>query len=85
MSSEAFSVYPNPAHDKVTVTIDLEEHTGFNMVLRDVSGRVIVSESKEGEAGFNMYEMDLRNFAKGIYTLEIQSSSENRMTKVVVE
>lgn len=84
-ASNNLSVYPNPAHDKVTVSIDIKDHTAFNIMLRDISGRIILSENKEGEAGLNVYEMDLRNFAKGIYTLEIQSASENRMTKVVVE
>jgi hypothetical protein len=80
-----FIVYPNPAHDKVTVSIYVKEHTNFNLELRDISGRVILSEDHEAGEGLNAYELDLKNFAKGIYMLEIQSASESWKTKVVVE
>src|SRR4029078_5570256 len=50
-TTTAFSVYPNPAHDKLTVSIDVKEQTGFNLKLRDMSGRVILSQDREGAAG----------------------------------
>jgi hypothetical protein len=84
-SATAFSVYPNPAHDKVTVSIDVKEQTGFNLKLRDMSGRVILSEDREGAAGINAYELDLKGFAKGIYMLEVMSQVDKWKTKVVIE
>lgn len=79
------NVYPNPAHDKVTVSIYVKEAAQFNIKLRDISGRVILSEDHDGAAGLNAYDMELQHFAKGIYTLEVQSASESWKTKVVVE
>ena len=84
-SATAFSVYPNPAHDKVTVSIDVKEQTGFNLTLRDMSGRVILSEDREGTAGINAYELDLKGFAKGIYMLEVQSANDKWKSKVIIE
>lgn len=81
----AFSVYPNPAHDKLTVSIYVNELSQFKIMLRDISGRVILSEDREGSAGMNAYEMDLAHLAKGIYTLEVQSAGDSWKTKVVVE
>ncbi|HKR04860.1 MAG TPA: T9SS type A sorting domain-containing protein, partial [Bacteroidia bacterium] len=66
-------------------SIYVKEAKQFNMKLRDISGRVILSEDHEGTAGLNVYDMELKNFAKGIYTLEVQSSSESWKTKVMVE
>ncbi|MEO5572697.1 MAG: T9SS type A sorting domain-containing protein, partial [Bacteroidia bacterium] len=80
-----FSVYPNPVHDKLTVSIYVNEHTSFNLKLRDISGRVILSEDQQGAAGSNVYDMDLKGFAKGIYMLEIQSAAERWKTKVIIE
>jgi hypothetical protein len=85
VTSNQLTVYPNPAHDKVTVSIYVKEAVQFNMKLRDISGRVILSEDHEGAAGLNAYDMELKNFAKGIYTLEVQSSSDRWKTKVVLE
>ena len=84
-NSDNFSVYPNPAHDKVTVSIYAEGQTQFTVKLRDMSGRVIVSEDQAGSAGMNAYELDLKSFAKGIYTLEVQSADNSWKTKVVIE
>jgi hypothetical protein len=84
-SSQQFTVYPNPAHDKITVSLYVNETAQINIRLRDISGRVILSEDREAGAGMNAYEMDLKNFAKGIYTLEVQSAGNSRMTKVIIE
>ncbi|HKR05506.1 MAG TPA: T9SS type A sorting domain-containing protein [Bacteroidia bacterium] len=78
-------VYPNPAHNEVTVSIDVKENTHFNMVLRDISGRTVLSEGLDGEAGLNTYSMNLENFSKGIYMLEVQTAGDKRRVKVVVE
>jgi hypothetical protein len=50
-----------------------------------MSGRVILSEDREGAAGINAYEMDLKGFAKGIYMLEVQSVNDKWKTKVIIE
>ena len=80
-----FIVYPNPAHDKVTVSIYVKEETQFNIKLRDISGRVLLSENLKGSGGLNAYDMDLKNFAEGIYMIEVQSGRQSWKTKVVVE
>ena len=80
-----FIVYPNPAHDKVTVSIYVKDHTNFNLELRDISGRVIISENHEAGEGLNAYDLELKNFAKGIYTLEVRSAADNWKTKIIVE
>lgn len=83
--SDNISVYPNPAHDKVTVGIYVKEFAQFNFKLMDISGRVILSEDRDGVAGLNTFDLELKNFAKGIYTLEVQSADENWKTKLVVD
>jgi hypothetical protein len=79
------NVYPNPAHDKVTVSMEVKEASQLHLQLRDMSGRVILSEDRESQAGLNAYDIELKNFAKGIYTLEVQSGAESWKTKVVIQ
>ncbi|MEP7171768.1 MAG: T9SS type A sorting domain-containing protein, partial [Bacteroidota bacterium] len=83
--SQQFTVYPNPAHDKLTVSIDEKEQTQLNISLRDISGRIILSENHDVVAGSNVYELELKNMAKGVYMLEIQSPVESLKKKLVVE
>jgi hypothetical protein len=80
-----FIVYPNPAHDKLTVSIDVKENTAFTMHLMDVSGRVVLSESLAGTAGINTYDLNLARLSKGVYMLEVKTANDNWKTKVVVE
>jgi hypothetical protein len=84
-SAAAFSAYPNPAHDKITVSIDVKEQAQFNVKLLDMSGRVIFSEDHAATAGINAYELDLKDYAKWIYMLEVQSADDKWKTKVIIE
>jgi hypothetical protein len=85
VSNLQIAVYPNPAHEKVTVSIDVKKNTHVNMMLKDISGRVILSEDQEPEAGLNLYEINVALFAKGIYMLELRSGDETRNVKIVIE
>src|SRR6185436_19930658 len=82
---DLYSVYPNPAHDKVTVSVDVKESTTLSLQLMDVSGRVVLSDSQHATAGMNTYDLDLTYVSKGVYMLEVKSATDNWKTKVVVE
>ncbi|HKR06368.1 MAG TPA: M36 family metallopeptidase [Bacteroidia bacterium] len=83
--SNRFSVYPNPAHDYITVSIDVKEASAFALQLIDITGRIVLSEDQIFNKGLNNYEMKLNQLAKGIYILDVRSGNESRKTKVVVE
>jgi len=84
-SGDNFSVYPNPAHDLLTVEINAEEGELYSFILSDVTGRVITSVNRKGYPGYNNFEIDLSLFAKGVYTLELQTEKFSRKVKVLVE
>ncbi len=84
-SATDFFVYPNPAHDKVTVSLDVNENTDLVLQLTDVSGRVVLSQSVTGTAGLNTYELNLAHLSKGIYMLEVKSVAGSWKSKVIVE
>ncbi|MEP7170897.1 MAG: T9SS type A sorting domain-containing protein, partial [Bacteroidota bacterium] len=82
-AADNLKVYPNPAHDKVTVSIFVKEKTDFILKLLDVSGRVVHSENLEGAAGVNSHDLDISLLSKGIYMLQVISANDNQRTKVV--
>ena len=68
-------VYPNPAHGVVTV----ETQTKANIELVDLTGRVILSGTiQDGKTQLNMNE-----FAQGVYYLKVKSGSSVEVIKVV--
>ena len=79
------TVYPNPAHDKLTVSIDAKVNSIFNIKLTDLSGRTVMSENQIGNEGMNTYQIDLANFSKGVYVLELGSGTQKKNLKVVIE
>src|SRR6185436_10398820 len=85
VSDLKFDVYPNPAHDKITVNVNMKTNTHFTLNLRDMAGRLILSSELDGTTGENYYEMDLNLFEKGIYMLEAFSFNERWNTKVIIE
>jgi hypothetical protein len=85
MSNKNFSIYPNPAHDKITVSIDVKENSNFTIQMSDVSGRAILSENNSAVSGLNIYELNLSHLSKGIYIMEVIAANESWKTKVVVE
>ena len=67
------------------MSVNVKEDTQLNIQLRDLSGRIILSEDHNGSAGLSSYEMELENFAKGVYMLEVKSANESWKVKVAVE
>ncbi|MEP7170532.1 MAG: T9SS type A sorting domain-containing protein, partial [Bacteroidota bacterium] len=78
-------VYPNPAHDMLTVSIDVKESSDLLLQLNDITGRIILLENENAKEGLNTYQLGLKHISKGVYMLEVKSASESRKTKVVVE
>ncbi|HKR05839.1 MAG TPA: T9SS type A sorting domain-containing protein [Bacteroidia bacterium] len=83
--SMQLAVYPNPAHDKITVSIDAKEKSALILQLTDITGRIVHSESQSAIKGLNTYQFELNQLARGVYILEVKSASESWKTKVVVE
>ncbi|HKR05276.1 MAG TPA: T9SS type A sorting domain-containing protein [Bacteroidia bacterium] len=86
-SESAFDVkvYPNPAHDKLTVSIYVKEPSNLLLQLTDITGRIVFSENESSIEGWNTYQPGLNHLSKGVYMLEVKSGSESWKTKVVVE
>ncbi|MBL4592874.1 MAG: T9SS type A sorting domain-containing protein, partial [Flavobacteriales bacterium] len=72
------SVYPNPAHTHVT--IEIKEGTSFNYHIRDVLGRIVISNRVNGVRT----TVNLSNNGKGIYFIEVQIGKSKRIEKLVL-
>ncbi|MEP7168349.1 MAG: T9SS type A sorting domain-containing protein, partial [Bacteroidota bacterium] len=78
-------VYPNPAHDQLTVGIGVKESSDLLLELTDITGRVVLSENESAIEGLNTYQLGLNHLSKGVYMLDVKTGSESWKTKVVVE
>ncbi len=86
-SATAFSaeVYPNPASGKATVKFTAATALQYHLNMTDVLGQQVLSTEGTSAEGINMIDLDLNNFAKGVYTLNIMSGDYNEQIKLIVQ
>ncbi|MEP7171068.1 MAG: T9SS type A sorting domain-containing protein, partial [Bacteroidota bacterium] len=81
----SFTAYPNPAHNLLTIKIDSQLKGDYQVVLMDITGRLVISENKNIEEGMNTLEIDLGKLPSAVYMLEVKSSVEKWNRRVVKE
>lgn len=78
-------VQPNPAQDKISVSINSEESGEFHLTLYNVTGSLIKSENwKADEASSKLYDFDLSSFQSGVYFLVLKSPWNVISEKVLI-
>lgn len=79
----ASSLYPNPAKDKLNVSL-LNYKGDATIEIFDVQGRKVYEEKRNSGAIINNFDIDLKDFASGIYEFSFVGG-ENRMVKKFVK
>lgn len=75
-----FSVYPNPANSKVTISTNLSEDMSLNIF--DITGKLI----KTNTALFqNQMDLDITSFSSGVYFIHITSGNKKYVHKLIKE
>ena len=70
------TIYPNPVRDNLTIT----QEGNFVYQLVTLEGKVLVNST-----GLNQKVIDMNEFAKGVYLLNVTVNGQEVSTKVVVE
>ncbi|CAN5425532.1 hypothetical protein BH11BAC1_BH11BAC1_03680 [soil metagenome] len=83
ISSAGVNIYPNPVHDKLTVQVPTSMASEQKLLkLTDVMGRIVFSETLTGSG---LHTVDVGAFAKGVYILSLDSRSQKRVVRVIVD
>jgi len=78
LSTNNFNIYPIPATNNLTIETQNNELTSFDFV--DVSGKVILK--KEFTQSTNL---DVSDFSKGIYFLNLKTVSGELTKQIIIE
>ena len=73
-------IFPNPANEYTQISFESPGH--FNVVLMDISGRII-KESTYTITEDQTQEIDIRNLQSGIYLLQITSDKKSQQYRLV--
>ena len=74
-----FIIYPNPANDNLTV--QLEESIESQIIIRDLNGRVLMSENTRA---LNT-RLNLSNLASGLYVITIANKDFTSTKKLIIK
>ncbi len=80
----SLNVYPNPARDKFTVSVNNQEATNLTLELVNISGQVVYHHELKYVFGIQE-EIDASSFAKGVYYLKVNTGKETAVRKVVIQ
>lgn len=75
-------IYPNPASDIVLLEIE-GLRTKADVIVIDLASKVI--RNYNIDKGENKLEIDVKNFAKGVYNVLVQNKEINISKKLVLE
>ena len=74
-----FNVYPNPSNGEFVIALDATAK--YDVTITNVLGQTVISTTTRG---MNT-TIDLSNFGKGVYTVELKNNSSTYVEKVIVE
>ncbi len=85
MQPNTLHIYPNPASEHVTVSFEANQEANYTLRLTDVLGRVVMKQSGISAIGNNQVELRIANFAKGVYSIILESGDETRKSRLVLQ
>jgi hypothetical protein len=78
LSSSALSVYPNPSNGLVSVDISKLTTGSANLVIMDITGRVILEKNMQTSTHINLTQ-------QGIYFVKLQTENGSVVKKLIIE
>ena len=84
-SENSIVVFPNPAHDEMNISFQSVVTAVYNLKVINITGQVVLSETKNAVKGNNNYVINTKNLAAGLYTVILQSGETMMQTRIVKE
>ena len=85
LSDQVVLLSPNPNHGQFIVQVDAPEDALYSINVRDITGKVILTEEKEAHAGTNEWNFHSPQFVDGVYVIQLRSDAGTSVMKFVVE
>ena len=78
-------IYPNPASQLLNVEFESELSGSYTVELMDLSGKSILTQSNQKNAGLAMMQMQLRESLRGMYILKIKCGNSTLIEKLQIK
>jgi hypothetical protein len=86
MQVQQLKIYPNPSSGQVAVDYELDRDSRVEIIVYNVSGTQMFSQNKEQAAGeyHETLHLDSPQFISGIYFIELRTSKERFINKLIL-
>jgi hypothetical protein len=79
------SVYPNPTTGRFTLGFNTTTPQQVNVLVKNVTGQQVYSKAYNHNGGSFSEQIDLSNYAKGIYMVELTANGVKTIQKLVLQ
>ncbi|MDP4281292.1 MAG: T9SS type A sorting domain-containing protein [Bacteroidota bacterium] len=80
-----FSIYPNPAHDRIQLKLNANGNTLAQFILMDIVGKKVMDEEIQVNPGMNTQDISLSNVKSGIYIVRIILGDNIYNQKIIIK
>ncbi len=84
-NAQVITIYPNASEGPVNIRFAATEAEDYNLVIVDMSGRVVFQKSAMTQVGANVISADLSRMAKGFYNIRLRKASLNYSGKLLLK
>ena len=77
------TVYPNPSTGDFNIQLDSYSSDDYQLVVFDISGRIVLNEVVSINEGYNKFEINLESVPNGAYYLVLTSSDRRMVSKLL--
>lgn len=80
----SITLFPNPANEVLNVAINVNENVDAQVMIFDMSGKVLVNEYSNLASGTNNLAYDVTTWANGVYFVRITAGATANTVKLVI-
>ena len=85
LSISGFSVYPNPTKSMIHIQFVMREVSNIKLSIYSADGKIIFKDFLNNFSGHYQNDVDLAQFEKGIYILELETGFGKTNQRIILE
>ena len=78
------AIYPNPTSDNTMLSINLNEISDITITLRSITGKIVLNETHRNVSGVHTIDINTKNLAVGIYSIEVEHNGKTDLLKLTI-
>ena len=79
------NIYPNPVLDKLTIEINAEIKKGTSISILNMQGQYIYQNTINDNVSEYRSEIDMSNYARGVYMLKVEDENASIQKRIIVQ